>query len=101
MTRVLRWSERATADLLRIAEFVARSSPESAVKVATQLLSGVTILKRHPFAGKAAASWLPPDVREFVVSPYRIFHRVDDDAVVILAIVHGREELQPLADTTR
>lgn len=35
-----------------------------------------------------------PDIRELIIEPYRLIYRVGDDHVWILALIHGRRDLE-------
>ncbi len=71
----LRWTEQALEHLGGIAEYLSLSSPV------------------YPELGKPAREKGDPSVRELVDAPYRIFYRVRTDAIEVLAVVHGRNQV--------
>ncbi len=89
---LLRWTDRAVSDLCGIAEFISRTSAVYAEGVVTRIDHRVQLLRTHPHLGKHAPEAQDLDVRELVVDNYRVFYRLSADAVVVIAIVHGRQQ---------
>ena len=93
MTRVT-YSPRATLDLERLQDFVARENPVAARESVEAIMHGVLVLERHPLMGRSAEKGM----RELVISRGRTGYvalydyLVRIDTVVILALRHQREE---------
>jgi len=93
------WTEAATADLVEVVSFIARSSPTEARRLLIRLRSKADSLERTPLRGRvvpeSAASgtkaW-----RELIVKPYRIVYRVRKDTVSVGAVLDGRRDLEDL-----
>ena len=87
------YSQRALADIARLADFLLESHPEATGKTAALIVEAVSLLARHPLIGRAR----PHDLRELVISRgrsgYLALYRVDvpRDRVLVLAIRHQRE----------
>jgi plasmid stabilization system protein ParE len=88
------YAPRARADLLRLADFLAKEDPGSAQETAALIIHGIQILERHPLVGR-----LVPEstMRELVISRgrtgYLALYEYDPsiDVVVVNAIRHQRE----------
>ena len=51
-------------------------------------------VQQFPQSGRQVSEAGNAEVRELIESPYRIIYRVRQEAIEILAIVHGRQDLQ-------
>ncbi len=91
----LRWTERAVTNFADIADFISQNSPVYAEGVVTRIDARLQHLRRHPQLGKPAPEADDLDVRELVIDSFRVFYRPRPDAIELLAIVHGRQELPP------
>jgi len=91
---VVIWSEEARADLQDIFDFIAEDSPLAALLVDERICRQTDELALFPNRGRAE---IVEGTRELVIqrTPYIAVYRVED-AVVILAVVHGAEERIPL-----
>ena len=90
---VIRYTPRASSDLLGLADFLAESDPPAAVETAELIASAVEALQFHPLLGRPVES----GYRELVISRgrsgYLALYRYDDarDRVLVLSIRHQRE----------
>ena len=89
----LRYTDRAIADLVRLASFLRESDREAADSTAGVIEHGLGILELHPLVGRPAEH----GCRELVISRGRsgyialYRYRPVDDAVFVHAIRHQRE----------
>ena len=96
MARLI-YSERAFADLERLADFLLESDPAAAAETVDLSAEAVSILKHHPMIGRPVDN----DVRELIISRgrtgYVALYSVESehDAVLILSIRHQREAGYP------
>lgn len=87
------YSERAVADLERLADFLAENDQALAFEALAIIQDAVAILGRHPLIGRPVEQGL----REMVISRGRTGYLAlydfigADDAVLVLAIRHQRE----------
>jgi len=51
------------------------------------------MLAKFPRAGRKVPEFDDENVRELVVYSYRLIYRLQDDEVVIAAVIHGRRTL--------
>ncbi len=92
----VRYTPRARSDLSEIAEYLRPRSPAGAKRVGAALDAFFKTLSRYPYSGRLQDV---PHVRKGVVPPwgYLVYYRVDDDAVVVLAVQHPAQA-RPFAD---
>ena len=95
-TRVIRWTEGATSELAAIAEYISVSSPVYAEQTVERLVRRVEQAREFPESGRLVPEIGRHDIREFVESPYRVMYLVRADAVVVLAVIHGRRDVRPV-----
>jgi len=87
------YSDRAVADIERLADFLVESDPALAFETMAIIRDAVDILERHPLIGRQGEQGM----REMVISRGRtgyiaIYDFIEaDDAVLVLAIRHQRE----------
>ena len=94
MTLVLRWTEHAVGQLAAIAEYISLVSPIYAERVVDRIVGRLASACTFPDSGRAVPELASPEVRELVEWPYRLIYRVTPAAVEVLAIVHGRQDLE-------
>ena len=85
----LRFTERATQDLVDIADYVREHNPEAALRVRDAILESLQNLVLFPHIGRQQTV---ERVRKLVTRryPYLVYYTTDDEAdeIVILAIQH-------------
>lgn len=85
------YSARALADLGRLFDFIAIHDPFAATRAAQRISEAVTLLRNHPYIGRAVRG----ELRELVISHgrhgYVALYRVRANGVVVLALRHQRE----------
>ena len=89
----LRFTPRATQDLIGIADYVREHSPQGALRVRAAILESLQNLVGFPRLGRAQKV---AGVRKLVTRryPYLVYYTVDEEAgeVVILTIQHPARE---------
>jgi toxin ParE1/3/4 len=93
-TRVRRivWSRAAREDVRRIRDYIRQFNPPAANRVAAVLIEAADSLAELPERGRQIRAGR----RELVaVWPYVIRYRVDDFAVMIVRVRHGRQGPSP------
>ncbi len=94
--KALRLSPRADRDLEAIAVFLATTaSIDVALDVTQALRERLSILRSQPLMGKEGPS---PSTREMVFDSYVVLYRVQQDAIDVLRIRHGKQ-LRPMQKT--
>jgi toxin ParE1/3/4 len=85
----------ALNDINSIISSIAADNPRAAERWLDRLEKIFENLGTMPFMGVARFD-VRPHLRLFAVNNYLILHRVDDDDVVIVRVVHGAREWQDL-----
>jgi addiction module RelE/StbE family toxin len=92
------WSPTALDDVDAIAEYINRDSPAYTRAVVSKLLDTARKLKSFPNAGRIVPELGDEAIRERFVYSYRLIYRIQDQDVLIVAVVHGKRLLEPLLD---
>ena len=91
------WTIPALDHLDEICRYVARRSPEQAVRLAEQMFQATDRLAMFPRSGRVVPEHKLDDVREIFVQSYRVIYRVDGDEVeILLAVQHGAQPLSEI-----
>ena len=85
---------RALSDLQEIRDYIARRNPDNAAAFLQKILVAFDRIEASPkFFGKAEENaFVPYDLHQFVVKPYRILYRVSGSTVQILHVRHGAQK---------
>jgi toxin ParE1/3/4 len=91
MSRHLRFTRPALADLDEILDYISDRSPQGASKVHARIKEILDLLLRHPRVGLQTTD---PAIRRINATPYPylVFYEVRDDEVIIHAVRHGARE---------
>ena len=89
------WSPRALTDVEEIAHFIEKDSLFYAQAVVTKIIRSTAKLADFPLVGRIVPEFSQPDFRELFVYSYRVIYRVKDEAVTVIAIIHGKRLLIP------
>jgi plasmid stabilization system protein ParE len=88
------WSRLALADVVRLYDFLAPKSRDSAKRAVKAIRQGIKALGKHPQIGRPVEE-MPPEFREWVIpfgrGAYVVLYHFDGVQTVILAVRHGRE----------
>lgn len=88
----LRWSPRASADLVRLAEFLRPKSRAAAARIVRILMAGPYRLIDYPRAGEQVEGAGEVELRRLLVDAYEIQYEVRANEIVVARIFHMREE---------
>ncbi len=91
----IRWTLQAADDLEDIARFIAQDSAHYARRFVTEALDAIEQLAVFPHSGRIVPEAGDPAIREIILGNYRIVHRVQPEAVEILAVWHSARLLGP------
>jgi len=94
----VRWSDRAIADLTEIRDFIAEDSERHATALMERLITAAENLEIFPDRGRRVPD-VPelPDLRELLVSNYRILYRRKSEQLVeVVLVIDGRRDLSRL-----
>jgi plasmid stabilization system protein ParE len=85
------WSQQARDDLRDIVAFIAADDPHIAESFGLRLISKVDLLAQFPQLGRIVPEERDENIREIVLSPYRIIYRVMTikQLIAVARIWHG------------
>ncbi len=92
---MLRWSERARADLKAIHDRIAQDSPRNAKTVAQQFRARADQLPATPRAGRVVPELGDPSIRETPVHSWRLIYQLRDEHVFVITLAHKRSVPTP------
>jgi len=88
------WSRRAVQDLEAIAEYIAQDSPAYAAGVVRTVIKRTKTLSRFPRSGRKVPEFDDENIRELVAYSYRVVYRIQEEEVLVAAVIHGKRLLQ-------
>ncbi len=88
MTEIL-WSPRAIKDVESIRDYLGLDSPTYADLVIRRIVDAVERLSTFPQSGRIVPEIGRHEIREIIMRPYRIVHRVGADAVEVVTVIHA------------
>ena len=94
MSRPVHWSELAVQHLASITLYISRTSPLYADRMVERILRRVDTLGDFPDIGLRTSESEDENVREVLENPYRILYLAQQSRIDILAIVHGRQDIE-------
>lgn len=97
MERSVTWTLQALADLDEIEDFIKQDSPFYAQAVVSRLLDIASSLVEQPLMGRVVPEFESKQVRERIVYSYRVVYRLSERIVEVIAVIHGRRQMTPLA----
>lgn len=93
------WSHAAKDDLTEIIEYIAKDSPQTALKILKTLESQTKKLDRFPKNGRIIPELKKHNIykyRELIHAPWRIFYKTEEEKVFFLAVIDGRRNVEDL-----
>ena len=91
------WTRAAVGHLTDIYEYIAGDSSRYAKRMVDRITARSKQIASHPESAPVVTEYGDPAVREVVEGPYRVIYRIQSDAVVVLAVIHGARLLPPEA----
>lgn len=95
----LLWTAPAAEDLQDVVDFLIEESPAAAEKFVDRIEEAVGKLSRHGELGRIVPELAKHNItryREVVVSPWRVFYRMDEKRIYILAVIDGRRNVEDI-----
>lgn len=94
----IEWSPEATEDIEAIAEFISRDSIFYARAIVSKMLSVSRTLTDFPHAGRVVPELGDENIRERFVYSYRLVYRIEQQQILVVAVVHGKRLLESVAN---
>ncbi len=88
------WFVRALSDLEAIANYIAKDSPAYAAIVVRTIVSRTRMLSRFPRSGRKVPEFGDENIREVLAYSYRVIYQVQEQQVLVAAVIHGKQLLQ-------
>ena len=95
MDYAVTWSPEALDDVVAIAVYIARDSLFYANSVVSQIVEVSRSLAALPNRGRVVPEIGLNSIREIPVYSYRLIYRVQQQQILIVAVIHGKRILQP------
>ena len=89
-------TDEARNDLARIAEWIARASSRRAITFIDEIEAHCLRISKTPLAYPLLPGREEGGVRRVVHGNYLIFYRVDPGQVVIIHVLHGARDYEPI-----
>ena len=86
------WTPGAERALDEAVEYIARDSPQAALRVLEDVLDAARSLERLALRGRVVPEVGDPALRELLVHRFRLVYLVLPEAVEILAFLHGARD---------
>lgn len=85
----LEWTESALGDVEALRRWIGRDMPPLADRVTDRIFETVERALSFPRIGRTLGELADESVREFLFRTLRIVYRVEEERIVVLAILHG------------
>jgi toxin ParE1/3/4 len=93
MAHRVAWSPRALADVQAIASYIAADSSSYASTVVRKIVASTRTLAKFPFSGRIVPEFADENIREVFAYSYRVIYRIEQNDVVVAAVIHGKRLL--------
>jgi len=97
MDYFIKWSPEARDDLSSIAEYIARDSKFYAQAVVSKILDVSRSLPENPLMGRAVPELGKENIRERFIYSYRLVYYIEENDILIVAIIHGKRLLEEVS----
>lgn len=87
----IKWTGKASSDLVRLHGYLSLNAPEAAARVVQQLAHAPDRLLDHPRIGVKLEAYAPREVRWILVGGYEMRYEIADATIFILRLWHCRE----------
>jgi len=91
------WTKTAKLDLISILDYVAAEDKEEALKIFSKTEKKLGLLKSFPERGKIVFELEKFNIykyRELIISPWRIFYKVESEKIFVLSVIDGRRNVE-------
>ncbi len=97
----VRWSSQAQQHLREIVTFIAKDSSKAAIKESIRIVEASQQLGESPLLGHRMPAYPHDEIYEWLVRPYRLIYLVNNEEIVMVAIMHYRQQLPQSAAQLR
>ena len=89
------WTRTALDHLADIYDYVAHDSQRYAQRMVDRITARSKQVAGFPESAPVVVEYGDPAIREVIEGPYRLIYRVESDAIVVLAVIHGARLMPP------
>jgi len=87
------WTDTARDHLRAIHTYIARNSPQYALRVVDRLSRRSQQIAEFPLSGPEVAEFGVPQIRQVLERPFRIIYYIRPDQIDVLAVIHGARQI--------
>ncbi len=98
MDRKVVWSPEAIEDTEAITAYIARDSEFYASAVATEIVEVARGIESFPWMGRVVPELGDENIRERFAYSYRVIYQVQENRILIVAVLHGKRLIENIAD---
>jgi plasmid stabilization system protein ParE len=92
------WSPEAVEDVEAIAEYIGRDSEFYAQAVVSKFIEVSRSLGEFPKIGRVVPELEHDNLRERFAYSYRLVYRIENEKILIVAIIHGKRLLDSISE---
>ena len=90
--RAVVWTSEAQRQIDEALAYIAQDAPSAAEQLLLNILEAGGSLSTLSERGRAVPEWGTGTVREILVAPFRLLYDIRDVEVIILAVLHQRQD---------
>ena len=93
------WASIAENDLREIIEYIARESPDNALKILKKIKNKASSLYTFPERGRILPELKDQGIllyRELIIPPWRIIYRISERKVYVLSVLDARQNVEDI-----
>ena len=98
MAYKVNWSPEAIEDLQSIADYIAKDSRIYAQSVVAKVFDVSRTLASYPLIGRIVPEIGLAEIREQFVYSYRLIYQIEDNKILIVAVIHGKRLIDNILD---
>ena len=88
---MIKWTGKASSDLVRLHEHLRPVAPDAATRLVQQLARAPGRLLDYPRIGEKLDAYAPREVRRIIVGNYELRYEIADSTIFVLRLWHCRE----------
>ena len=88
------WGEGARSELDEAVSYIAGDSIDSAIRALERILESAESLSTLGERGRVVPERGDPNIRELLVDPFRLLYYLGDSKIVVLGVLHQRQDYQ-------
>lgn len=92
MVKTVIWAKPAATDLERAVAYIYEDSPAYAISFYNKVKERSKTLNKFAERGRVVPEHNDSKIREIFIHRYRLIYRIYDEAVIILALIHGAQQ---------